>query len=783
MAAEPATDQGLEEITVTARKRTENIQDVPAVVNAITAEQIQKFDLTSIEKVAAEMPDFSVGRASNGSGAQLTLRGIGTSSTSIGVEQSVATIVDGVYYGQGRVIDEGFFDLASIELLEGPQALFFGKNATAGVISFTTADPTDKPEYMARLGYEFGSEQVLGEAVASGPITDTLSLRLAVRGTDMFGGYYTNEATTQPYDVLDIATGRTVHTVAPPAATDEPGEDQFLGRVTAVWKPDSQLTATLKLAGDQQNFNNSSWNYVMYNCVGGFSHLNPTIPCAANFVVHQNDAPAQVAADMPFSDGGAPYNNYVSASGTGTIKYVMDEATLTSITNYSWNRDRWLCACNFQSSPTGTWATENSSWRALSEEARVLTTFDGPLNAMAGVYYQSTKRVFHQYIAFANLEDSAFPSEAFLATTKASATNGETVSPFAQITYKVIPSVELAAGARYTYETKDSFFDQPYNNPALTGIFTPATSTDPAHPGIITANQGFTNWSPEATVTWKPTDDVTTYAAYKTGYKSGGFSNSGINSGFSPHPAQDFVFRPEVPRGFELGIKTSLLDNRARLNLDLYKYHYQNLQVDFFNSPTFAFITTNAGSATTQGVDLTGEYAPPGVPGLTLHAALNYNDAKYGHVNFPCFAGETPAQGCNGLTSRQDLVGQPLAMAPKWSAAFGFNYETEVMGGYNLGTSFEGKYSDSYLASAFGAPNSEQGSYVTIDAAVRLTTADDQWEIALIGKNLTDQFFVTGVVDGPSTGSGTGTPAGVPADQLGFGNVPRTVMLQVTWRD
>ena len=118
------TEGGLADIVVTARKRSESVQDVPVAVTAIAGEMVEKLDLTSIEKIAARTPNLNVGRASNGSGAQLTLRGIGSSSTSIGIEQSVAVVVDGVYYGQGRIINEGFFDLARVEILKGPWHCF-----------------------------------------------------------------------------------------------------------------------------------------------------------------------------------------------------------------------------------------------------------------------------------------------------------------------------------------------------------------------------------------------------------------------------------------------------------------------------------------------------------------------------------------------------------------------------------------------------------------------------------------------------------------------------------
>ena len=124
----------------------------------------------------------------------------------------------------------------------------------------------------------------------------------------------------------------------------------------------------------------------------------------------------------------------------------------------------------------------------------------------------------------------------------------------------------------------------------------------------------------------------------------------------------------------------------------------------------------------------------------------------------------------------------PLSVAPEWTGNLGVAYEAPVGDGFKFGVNVDARYSDDYLASGFGNPRSRQDSYVTLDAGVRFGAEDDNWEIALVGKNLTNAFYVSGVVDGPSTGSGTGTPAGIPADQLGFANLPRTVRVQVTKR-
>ena len=785
--AQPATS-GLSDIVVTARKRVESAQTVPVAVTAISAATIQQRDLTSLEKIAAATPEFTVGRASNGSGAQLTLRGIGSSSTSIGIEQSVATVVDGVYYGQGRIINEGFFDLARVEILKGPQALFFGKNATAGVISLTTADPGSKTELIARANYEFRSHQIQGELIGSTPLTDTLGIRIAVRGSKMWDGYYKNVSTPLTYPTLDIATGVTTPHTAQPAPRREPGEKELLGRITLKWTPTDDITDTVKVSGDYNKVNNNSWNYVAFHCVGGVSHLDG-FACGDHFITHQNKIPADMAANFPFAKkDGSLYDRYKSYAVTNTFSYKLPNVTLTNVTNYNWNNNRWACACDFQSSSAATWATENSTWHAFSNEARAQTTFDSPINLMAGIYYQKTKRTFAQFITFANIEDSSQSAEnRYLATTKTSFTKGETIAGFGQVTWKIIPTIEATAGVRYTHETKDSFFAQPYNNAALTAIFRPANSPDGL--GTVTANQVFNDWSPEATISWKPTRDIMVYGAYKTNYKSGGFSNGGINSGLSTNPLADLTFSPEKARGFEGGIKSTIFDNQLRLNLGLYTYGYRNLQVDFFNSPIFAFQTLTA-DARTKGVELEFEYAPRAIRGLNLHGSVNYNKARY--TNFPlapCYAGETPSEGCNlafnaagGNFTRQSLTGKPLSVAPHWTGTLGLNYLTPSNGGLRFGASVDARYSSRYNASAFNNPDARQNHYVSLDASARVTTDNERLELAVIGKNLTNHFYVTGVVDGPSTGSGTGTPAGVHADQLGFGTLPRTIQVQVTFR-
>ena len=782
-AADNAAPSGVEDIIVTARRRNESVQDIPVSVQAISAATVQARDLTSLEKIAAATPQFTVARASNGAGAQLTMRGIGSNATSIGIEQSVAIVVDSVYYGQGRVINEGFFDLARVEILKGPQALFYGKNATAGVISLTTADPGKEREISARVGYELNARQLYGEVVYSTPLSDTLGLRLAVRGSKMFGGFYRNAAGSQPYTTFDIANAGapTAHTAAA-AAADQPQERELIGRATLKYDGGSGLTATLKASGSWNDTIGNGWNYSAVRCPTGVTALNPAYKCDGGFKIYQNNFPVDIAKATPFGrDNGDLYNTYKSWQATGTINYDMEHVTLNSVTNYNWNNNKFGCDCDFLGG--GVWATENASYHAFSQELRALTKFDGPVNIMVGGLYQKTKRTFFQTVLFLGSENSAAPAGMrYVSYAKDSATDGETWSAYGQATWKILPTVEATAGVRYTHETKVSFFTQPYVNPGLTFLFRPQSA---ATNGTLTGDQTFEDWSPDLTLSWKPISDIMVYGAYKTAYKSGGFSNSAINSALvTNNPSADLAFNPERGRGFEAGIKTTLFDRQLRANLTLYNYKYTDLQIDYFNSQVFAYVTYNAGAARSKGVEFELEYAPRAVPGLSLHGTLNYNKARYLNFIAPCWGGQSIAAGCS-LTSadgqpRQDLTGAPTSAAPEWTATAGVAYETEIGKGLKIGGNIDTRTTSSYLGSSFGDPYTRQDGYAVIDAGLRIGAANDRWQLAVLGKNLSNKFYFIGGGTAPLTGAGTGTNAATLGDIIGYGAMPRTVRLQVT---
>lgn len=779
--AEQAVPERLETVTVTARRRLENVQDAPVVMTTLTADRIDRLNLKSIEELSAVTPGLIVTRGNSGSGADFRLRGIGSTFSSIGIEQSVAVIVDGAYYGQGRIIDEGFDDLKRIEILKGPQALFFGKNSTAGVISLTSEDPGTEFEVKARLGYEFRARETKGLFVVSGPLSNTVGLRLALSGRYMDDGYVRNEAAPGTYTTTDAVTGiATPHAVPAPDERGLPANRSLFARLTGTYTPRNDLKLTLKATAGRLRTGSYTWNNKPWRCPSGSPAINPSEPCGDGFVVQQNPVPPDIAATRPDLNryGGQLYTLYKSSGLTARVDYSGENFSLASITNGQYASFSAASDYDFTGAPA-IFADESNDHHAFSQELRLQTQWNAPVNYMLGFFYQRTKLKFSQAGLILGSEDtSAETINRYATLTKRSTTRGETRAVYGQVIWTPVPEVEAAAGARYTDETKKSFFVQPYVNPFFTGVYALNSPVD--------IDQHFHNFSPEISLRWKPTQGLMVYGAWKEGYKSGGFSNSAAQVVGSP--IDTLTFRPETARGVEAGIKTTLLDKRLHVNLAAYRYVYSDLQLEFFNAPTIALISTNIGSATTKGLEIDAEFLPPGTRGLRLRGLIQHNIARYRDFIGPCYAGQTQADGCDRVgpsptnTPLQNLGGKRLAGAPEWTGALGFDFDRPVRRGLVLGVTADVIYSSSYSTSPVGQPLDVQSSYTRLDAAIRVQSENRRSELALIGKNLMNKFVVSYASDAPLSGSPPGGTTGTLAHQTGVFLPPRTVELQFSWR-
>ncbi len=186
--AQPSQAQPrLEEIVVTARKREESLQRVPVAVSVIDKQTLENSISNDLTKIGELAPQVSLSQGGSGTGAVITVRGVSSGSSDAGLDQSVAIEVDNVPISRGQVISASMFDMEQVQILQGPQALFFGKNSPAGVISLNSADPTRTLEGYLTAGYEFNAEERFVEGTISGPLSETLSARLAFRGSEMDG--------------------------------------------------------------------------------------------------------------------------------------------------------------------------------------------------------------------------------------------------------------------------------------------------------------------------------------------------------------------------------------------------------------------------------------------------------------------------------------------------------------------------------------------------------------------------------------------------------------------
>ena len=490
--------------------------------------------------------------------------------------------------------------------------------------------------------------------------------------------------------------------------------------------------------------------------------------------------------------GGKPFLDFYGNNTTLTFAYETDKVNLFLTPAFTKTRTYWTGDFDMtnlylnRASTLGTGGNAPGTREqqdAFSVEFRAQTSLGGPVNFMVGGYYQHMTLGFEQYNIFpGGAENSAAPVAfaRYLTLYKLGHMKGDTYSGFGQILWDITPNLNLTGGVRYSQEKKNSSLNIPYVISTSLASFAAKTLSQP--------NQTFTNTSPEATLTWKPSSNITVYGSYRTGYKSGGFSISGTISPLST--STDATYQPETVSGFEGGIKSTLFDNQLRVNFDGYWYNYKGLQVDYFDPTTIRYLTTNAAKARSRGLELETEFAPRSAPGLTLRGSAAYTDAVYTQFPFaPCLGGERPNEGCNlapnaaGAFTLQSLTGQRTPQAPKWTASLGTDYSTPVGNNLKIGLSANLRYSSRYKTYAFAPDNASrffQKDFAAIDASFSIARSDDRWELALIGKNLTNHFIMTSAIDNTYTGSGAGTVGGIHSDVRASVSDPRTVSLRFT---
>jgi len=770
--AQTATGAGdaavLEEVYVTARRRDERLVDVPVAVTAVGQAALQQANVTQMTDISRVAPTLELNRSPSGAGGSFKIRGVGSTSNS-GIEQTVALNFDGVQLGRGRLVRLAIFDIEVVEVLKGPQALFFGKNSPGGVVSLRSTDPTSGSGGYLRGGVEYRSNQRFLDGAVNLAPADDWRVRIAGRYAKSDGWV---ENTAPEYRLNPIDQPVNTHVLV---RAHERGlaVEEAMGRVTVLYEPEGPFRANLKMMVGQYNDNGDAQGSEVVRCADGQDYPttrgvpDPYADCSLD-LRQTVGVVLELNQRVPDFRDGKGFGDITAGMSSLNLDYELGAIDLTSVTGYYGYAAQHFGISGY-SGFNQNLGSNNEYVHNYSEEIRANSNFEGPFNFTVGAFVEKNIRKYTNIGTVFNIPNVGGVAALFDPRNgrtndyvNRQKTDWTTLSAFAQGRYKILDNLELAAGARWTKESKDAWLANVFLHQLrpLTRVVLRAEGD------IVEASFEDSNVSPEVTLSYQPSSDMTIYGAYKTGYKSGGFSNPGL-LGVNDNE-ETLAFDSEIAKGGEIGVKIA----RPRITADftVYRYDFTDLQVSSYDIERTAFFIKNAASARTQGAELQVRARPVGA--LTLTSSVNYNDAKYlEYANAACYQGQTVDQGCAVLTGGgrgQDLSGETLQSAPKWIVAAGIEYDHRLSDTWDLLLTGGGTYRSEFNPHAGFDPRSPQyGDFVMYNASIRLSAANG-WSFAVIGTNLTDEIYANSVGGRPSAPAGELSAIAEPPRQIAF---------------
>jgi iron complex outermembrane receptor protein len=689
---------GLQEIVVTAQKRSETLTQVAASISAFDSGMLQERGITNFSDIQQQVPGVSFGPALGA--AQISIRGVGLTINTGAGEPGVAVHLDGVYEARPVLSSLAQFDLERVEILRGPQGTLYGRNATGGAVNFISKSPTDKFEAYTKVGYGNYNE-VNTEAVVSGPLVDGLKGRLGVTYTDRADPFMPN--------LLPGQNG-----------FDQGHHFGARGKLSADLSEKAQVTFALSYLRQNEN-------------TGGFTSESPIVPeqIAAN-PIFQNTVntfgPYNVAQT-------APQLYREAYSPTMTVHWDLDPATLTSITGYTHITSRLTIDADGSGGNLETiFANFNSN--QVTQEFD-LSGATNKLDWVVGGFFLQEK--YHA------IEDVAIPNDAFLAIPLGGGSffpllifpagsqviqhyteRRSSFANFADLTYKLTDSWSLKAGARYSID-----------NVKLTQTDGTATPAATSYQCVDQATEKtFTSFTPKGGLQYEPSSNTNVYLTVSRGYKSGG-----VNFGTCGD-----TYDPETVTSYEMGYKERLLDNRLTASTAIYYYDYRNLQVYQLRpvSTGGGSFIDNAPKARVRGAEADLAFSPDEHWSANIGAALlDATYLRYSNVDSSDLAG-----------TLQNLAGHRITKSPRFTGNAGVQYKTSPLGGVGAFTLRGEVYnSSSQYYSEFNTPADREGGYTLFNAFLLLDTIGDRFQVRAYGKNLSDRRYFNFLTRSQFTGT------------------------------
>lgn len=696
-AAEEAPLQdgdGLQDIIVTAQKRSQKLQDVPVAVSAVDGAALASANISNVADLGRLVPSLSVFATSGG--VQPFLRGIGNPGSLVGNETSNAVYIDGVYLVRVPPTLLQLNSIERVEVLKGPQGTLFGRNASGGLLHVVTRDPSDRPTLEASVGYD-NFQTFRGNLYASTGITDNLAIDVSGLIIDQAEGWGKN-----------VATG------------DDWGRETTKAvRTKLRWAPGSGTTITLSADYNKSNNDFLAHSQYLFGVPRGYE-LPPygVQPELGFYDIEADDAPAYKSEDWGVS---------------GRIEQELSFATVTSTTAYREHKSFIAFDSDF-SRQHFLRAELNGRVEQFSQEIQLASNPGSAFDWLVGAYYLHSKAGYLP-TRFTGAAIDSFTGGIPAISDTYGQSKAKSAAIYGQSTVHLGPRTNLTVGLRYTHDKLDGMGRSDFYLLGATPVAGP----------VVTGEATFKKVTYKVSLDHKLSDDIMVYASQSRGYKAGLFNTL---------PFLPVAAKPEILDASEMGLKSELFDRRLRLNGAVFYYDFKNAQFQQFDGPTVTII--NAPSARIYGAELEGQAAL--ADGLVFRFGGGYLDSKYtnfANAQTPVINPNTdPALGpvggyLNGFVPF-DATGNDMVRVPKWTANLGLNYVVETrFGTFDFDVNYS--YNDGF---AWDADNAlRHPSYSLVDAQMKYTFPGegDRFSIRLWAKNLTkEKYYVAQIQsDGP----------------------------------
>ncbi len=701
-AARPVASAGLEEITVTARRRVEELQDVPVAVSAFSSDELRLMQAEDLGGIQGSVPNLNLvqGRGSATS-ANVYIRGIGQPDALQTFDPAVGIYLDDVFISRIQGALFNLYDVERIEVLRGPQGTLYGKNTIAGAIRLISKRPPDELAGDFELGYG-DYDRIDAKAYVGGALTDT------------FGASFAGLYSTRDGIVTDPTTGREYNDI-----------DTKAGRVILDFRPSDRVDVTLATDYTRQrnalNLGRAEAPLLQVNLAGGVKVLQP-----APTTPWQFDARTSFEGDegQELDHAGVALTVGVDLSDAWRVK------SITAYRDLSADNYIDIDASEFELGDVFVGVDQDQ----FSQEFQFLYDAGGRLSAVFGLYYLGEDIVSHQE-AYADDFLTLGPLPLTFLRTVDDDLNTDSYAAFGQASWKFTDRLTGTLGLRYTNESKDYFrTTSTFSNfAALNGKFD------------YTDDESWDAVTPSFGIDWKVTDDSLLYASAGRGFKSGGFN------GRANTPGETGAYDPEYVWTYELGSKNTFADGTMRLNGALFYSDYTDFQArvsEVVNpdtpSPSFSFPVLNAAALDIWGAEVELLWMP--ADGLTLQAQVGYLNADYAEFT-------DTVRGPDGKPVERDRSGDEPPFAPDWTGRVGVSYDFGLgeHGVLTLGTDV------SYRGKAWLSVDNRdvltQDSFTLMNAIAMWRSASGTWRASAGVRNLTDEVYKTDAQEFSSVGN------------------------------